>query len=148
MEKELGLQFTDVENVLKNSDFVSVHVPLIPQTRHLIDKKELEMMKETAFLINTSRGPVINEKALIQALKDGKIRGAGLDVWDPEPPSADNPLLKIDNVVTLPHIASASVETRTKMIDMAIENLNAILDGKIPPHLINKDVIKVRPPSS
>ncbi|MEE8322212.1 MAG: NAD(P)-dependent oxidoreductase [Candidatus Bathyarchaeia archaeon] len=148
MEKELGLQFTDVENVLKNSDFVSVHVPLIPQTRHLIDKKELEMMKETAFLINTSRGPVINEKALIQALKDGKIRGAGLDVWDPEPPSADNPLLKMDNVVTLPHIASASVETRTKMIDMAIENLNAILDGKIPPHLINKDVIKVRPPSS
>jgi glyoxylate reductase len=137
-----------VENVLKNSDFVSVHVPLIPQTRHLIDKKELEMMKETAFLINTSRGPVINEKALIQALKDGKIRGAGLDVWDPEPPSADNPLLKMDNVVTLPHIASASVETRTKMIDMAIENLNAILDGKIPPHLINKDVIKVRPPSS
>ena len=148
MEKELGLQFTDVENVLKNSDFVSVHVPLIPQTRHLIDKKELEMMKETAFLINTSRGPVINEKALIQALKDGKIRGAGLDVWDPEPPSADNPLLKMDNVVTLPHIASASVETRTKMINMAIENLNAILDGKIPPHLINKDVIKVRPPSS
>ncbi len=148
MEKELGLQFTDVENVLKNSDFVSVHVPLIPQTRHLIDKKELEMMKETAFLINTSRGPVINEKALIQALKDGKIRGAGLDVWDPEPPSANNPLLKMDNVVTLPHIASASVETRTKMIDMAIENLNAILDGKIPPHLINKDVIKVRPPSS
>ena len=145
MEKKWGLLFTTMENVLRESDFVSVHVPLIPQTRHLIGTNELEMMKDTAFLINTSRGPVIDEKALIQALIDGKIRGAGLDVWDPEPPSADNPLLEMDNVVALPHIASASIETRTKMIEMAVENLNSILDGRIPPHLVNKDVINVRP---
>jgi len=147
MEKEWGLLFTTMANVLRKSDFVSVHVPLIPQTRHLIGTNELEMMKDTAFLINTSRGPVLDEKALIQALKDGKICGAGLDVWDPEPPSADNPLLGMDNVVALPHIASASIETRTKMIDMAVENLNSILDGRIPPNLVNKDVINVRPPS-
>lgn len=106
------------------------------------------MMKETTFLVNTSRGPVINEKALIQALKEGKIRGAGLDVWDPEPPNVDNSFLEMDNVVILPHIASASVETRNKMIEMAIENLNSILKGKMPPNLVNKDMINVRPLSS
>ena len=134
-----------METVLRESDFVSFHVPLLPQTRNMISTNELEIMKDTAFLINTSRGPVINEKALIQALTDGKLRGAGLDVWDPEPPSPDNPLLSMDNVVALPHIASASIETRTKMIEMAVENLTSILAGRIPPHLVNKDVINVRP---
>jgi phosphoglycerate dehydrogenase-like enzyme len=96
-------------------------------------------------MINTSRGPVLDEKALIRALKDGKIRGAGLDVWDPEPPPADNPLLGMENVVALPHIASASIETRTKMIEMAVENITSILDGRLPPNLVNKDVVNVRP---
>lgn len=145
IEKELSLEFVPMERVLRESDFISVHVPLLPQTRHLVGEKEFGMMKETAFLINTSRGPVIDEKALVRALRGGKIRGAALDVWEPEPPHADNPLLKMDSVVALPHIASASVETRTRMVEMAIENLNAVLQGKIPPNLVNKDVIKVRP---
>jgi len=145
MEKKLGLHFVPLNEVLSRSDFVSVHVPLIPQTKHMISTNELDLMKESAFLINSSRGPVVDEKALITALKAGKIRGAGLDVWDPEPPSVDNPLLTMDNVVTLPHIASASVETRTRMIEMAIDNLKAILNGRIPPNLVNKEVISVRP---
>ena len=145
MEKKLGLHFVPLNEVLSRSDFVSVHVPLIPQTKHMISTNELDLMKESAFLINSSRGPVVDEKALITALKAGKICGAGLDVWDPEPPSVDNPLLTMDNVVTLPHIASASVETRTQMIEMAIDNLKAILNGRIPPNLVNKEVISVRP---
>jgi glyoxylate reductase len=145
MEKKLGLHFAPLNEVLSRSDFVSVHVPLIPQTKHMISTNELDLMKESAFLINSSRGPVVDEKALITALKAGKIRGAGLDVWDPEPPSVDNPLLTMDNVVTLPHIASASVETRTRMIEMAIDNLKAILNGRIPPNLVNEDVVSVRP---
>ena len=145
MEKKLGLSYVSLNEVLSRSDFVSVHVPLMPQTQHMIGQKEFDLMKESAFFINSSRGPVIDEKALINALKAGKIRGAGLDVWDPEPPSVDNPLLKMDNVVTLPHIASASVETRTRMIEMAINNLKAILNGRIPPNLVNKDVFNVRP---
>jgi len=145
MEKKLGLHFVPLNEVLSRSDFVSVHVPLIPQTKHMISTNELDLMKESAFLINSSRGPVVDEKALITALKAGKICGAGLDVWDPEPPSVDNPLLTMDNVVTLPHIASASVETRTRMIEMAIDNLKAILNGRIPPNLVNKEVISVRP---
>jgi len=148
VEKELGLAFLPLEVVLRESDFISVHVPLISETKHFVSEKELGMMKETAFLINTSRGPVIDEEALIKALKSGEIRGAALDVWDPEPPKIDNPLLKMDNVVALPHIASASVETRTRMIEMAIENLNAILRGKTPPNLVNRDVVKVRPLAS
>lgn len=145
LENELGLTFASMNEVLNKADYVTVHVPLLPQTHHLIGKKELELMKKNAFLINTSRGPVIDEKALIQALQKETIRGAGIDVWDPEPPNSDNPLLKMENVVALPHIASASVETRSRMIEMAIENLNSILGGKTPPNLVNKDVVKIRP---
>jgi len=145
METKLGLRFVPFNDVMSHSDFVSVHVPLIPQTKHMISTNELDLMKESAFLINSSRGPVVDEKALITALKAGKICGAGLDVWDPEPPRVDNPLLTMDNVVALPHIASASVETRTRMIEMAIDNLTAILNGRLPPNLVNEDVISVRP---
>lgn len=144
-ESEVGLTFAPLEDVLRESDYVSVHVPLIPQTRHLLGETEFALMKDSAFLLNTSRGPVIDEPALIHALQKGKIRGAGLDVWDPEPPDPHNPLLNMDNVLTLPHIASASIETRTTMIAMAIENLQAILTGKIPPNLVNKDVTNIRP---
>jgi glyoxylate reductase len=147
-EKQYGLTYASLDTLLQQSDYVTIHVPLLPQTRHLIGKRELDLMKETGFLINTSRGPVVNEKDLIEALQTEKIRGAGLDVWDPEPPQANNPLLAMDNVVVLPHIASASIETRSLMIQMAINNLKCILQGKIPPNLVNKDVINVRPLSS
>jgi glyoxylate reductase len=147
-EKQYGLTFTSLDRLLQQSDYVSIHVPLLPQTRHFISKRELDLMKDTAFLINTSRGPVVNEKDLIKALHADKIRGAGIDVWDPEPPQANNPLLAMDNVVVLPHIASASIETRSLMIQMAIDNLKCILQEKIPPNLVNKEVVNVRPLSS
>lgn len=140
-EQELGLKFVELEQLLKESDFVSIHVPLTPETKHLINEKTLGLMKKTAILVNTARGPVVDEKALYEALVSNKIAGAGLDVMDPEPPSMDNPLLKLDNVIILPHIASASVATRTKMAVMAAENCVAGLKGDVPPNLLNKQVI-------
>lgn len=145
LEKQLGVEYVEFETLLKRSDFVTLHVPLLPETYHLIGEKELRLMKKTAYLINTSRGPVVDEKALYKALKEGWIKGAGLDVHEKEPTDPDNPLLKLDNITVSPHIASASVETRTKMAVMAAENLVSVLDGKIPPNLVNKEVLKVRP---
>lgn len=140
-ENELGLRFVEMEQLLKEADFVSVHVPLTPETRQLINENTLGLMKETAILINTARGPVVDEEALFDALKNNKIAGAGLDVMDPEPPNKDNPLLKLDNVIIVPHIASASIATRTKMAVMAAQNCIAGLKGDIPPNLVNKQVI-------
>jgi len=139
LEKDLGIEYMDLETLLKQADFVTVHVPLLPQTHHLIGERELKMMKRTACLVNTSRGPVVDEKALYKALKEGWIWGAGLDVWEKEPVEMDNPLLKLDSVVVAPHIASASIETRTKMAVMAAENLISILEGKVPPNLVNPE---------
>jgi glyoxylate reductase len=104
-------------------------------------------MKKTAYLINNSRGPVVDEKALYEALKKGQIAGAGLDVFEQEPTPVDNPLLKLDNVVVAPHISSASLETRSKMAEMVAENLVAFFQGKKPPNLVNADVMKVKPAS-
>ncbi|MDK2877424.1 MAG: glyoxylate reductase [Thermoanaerobacteraceae bacterium] len=140
-EQELGLKFVELEQLLKESDFVSIHVPLTPETKHLINEKTLGFMKKTAILVNTARGPVVDEKALYEALVSNKIAGAGLDVMDPEPPNMDNPLLKLDNVIILPHIASASIATRTKMAVMAAENCVAGLKGEVPPNLLNKQVL-------
>ncbi len=141
-EKELGLEYVDLETLLRQSDFISLHVPLTPDTRHLINERTLSLMKETAILINTARGPVVDEKALYEALADKRIAAAGLDVLDPEPPKMDNPLLKLDNVTILPHIASASVATRTKMATIAATNLVAGLKGETPPNLLNKEVLR------
>jgi len=146
-EKELGAEYVDLETLLRESDFVTIHVPLTPETRHLINEERLKMMKRTACLINTSRGPVVDEKALYKALKEGWIWAAGLDVWEEEPTSVDNPLLKLENVTASPHIASASIATRTRMAIMAVENMIAILEGRVPPNLVNKEVLKIRPPS-
>jgi len=146
-ERELGAEYVDLETLLRESDFVTIHVPLTPETRHLINEERLKMMKRTACLINTSRGPVVDEKALYKALKEGWIWAAGLDVWEEEPTSVDNPLLELENVTASPHIASASIATRTKMAIMAVENMTAILEGRVPPNLVNKEVLKVRPPS-
>lgn len=141
-EKELGVQYADMDEVLRESDFISLHVPLTEGTKHLINKESLKKMKKNAVLINTARGPVVKEDDLYEALINGTIWGAGLDVMDPEPPEKDNPLFKLDNVVLLPHIASASIATRNKMAEIAADNMLAGLKGKEPPNLVNKRVIK------
>jgi glyoxylate reductase len=146
VEKELGAQRVDLETLLRESDFVSVHVPLTKETYHLIDEEKLRLMKKTAYLINNSRGPVIDEKALYKALKEGWIAGAALDVFEQEPTPVDNPLLKLDNVVVAPHISSASYETRSRMAEMVAENLIAFFEGRIPPNLVNPEVINVKLP--
>ncbi len=112
----------------------------------MIGERELKMMKPTAILINTARGPVIDEKALVKALKEGWIAGAGLDVFNEEPLPKDHPLTKLENVVLAPHIGSAARETRTKMAVLVAENLIAFYKGEIPPTLVNKEVVKIKPP--
>ncbi|MGB9675968.1 MAG: glyoxylate reductase [Candidatus Bathyarchaeales archaeon] len=145
MEKELGAKRVDLDTLLRESDFVSIHVPLMKETYHLINAEKLKLMKKTAYLINNARGPIVDEKALYEALKEGRIAGAGLDVFEQEPTPVDNPLLKLDNVVVAPHISSASYETRSRMAEMVAENLVAFFEGKTPPNLVNPDVVKVRP---
>ena len=146
LERELGAEFADLDRLLEESDYVSLHVPLTPETYHLIGEEQLRKMKPTAFLINTARGKVVDQKALYRALKEGWIAGAGLDVFEQEPIPPDDPLLKLDNVVLAPHAASASHETRSRMAEMVAENLIAFLNGKVPPNLVNKEVVNVRPP--
>ena len=145
MEKDFGARKVDLDTLLRESDFVSVHVPLMKETHHLINAEKLNLMKKTAYLINNARGPVVDEKALHEALRKGQIAGAGLDVFEQEPTPMDNPLLKLDSIVVAPHISSASLETRAKMSEMVAENLVAFFEGKKPPNLINPDVTKTRP---
>lgn len=130
-EKEFGAEFVSVQELLKQADFVSVHVPLLDSTRHLINKDSLVLMKPTAILVNTSRGPVIDESALVDALKHKTIRGAGLDVFENEPALAEG-LAELSNVVLTPHIASATEETRNKMAEIAADNIIAVLNGGDP----------------
>jgi glyoxylate reductase len=144
-EEELGVTYRSLEEVLRESDYITLHVPLTKETFHLIGRRELSMMKRGAYLINTSRGAVIDEKELYRALKEGVIAGAALDVFEKEPIDPENPLLTLDNVVLAPHIASASVETRTKMAVTAARNLVAVLVGEEPPNLVNPEVKKIRP---
>ena len=145
MEKDLGAKRVDLDTLFKESDYVSVHVPLMKETYHLVNEEKLKLMKKTAYLINNSRGPVVDEKALYQALKEGGIAGVGLDVFEQEPTPMDNPLLKLDNVVVAPHISSASYETRSRMAEMVADNLVAFFEGRKPPNLVNPDVMKIRP---
>ena len=144
-KKELNIECRTLEKLLQSSDFVSMHVPLTPETRHMISEKQLRVMKPTAYLVNTSRGPVVDEKALYKALKESWIAGAALDVHEKEPTNPDNPLLNLDNIIVTPHIASASVETRTKMAVIAATNCAAVLRGEEPPNLVNPEVKKVKP---
>jgi glyoxylate reductase len=140
VEKELKAEFRDMNTLLGESDFISVHVPLLPETRGLFDAAKFHRMKPTAFLVNTSRGPVVDEAALVAALEEQKIAGAGLDVYENEP--FIHPGLKRANVVLAPHIASASLETRTKMACIAAENVTAIFKGQRPPNMLNPEVLK------
>jgi len=140
IERELGATRVDLTALLQEADFVSLHVPLTAQTRHLISAEQLARMKPTAVLVNTSRGPVVDEASLAAALKQGVIFAAGLDVFEDEP--AVNPaLLELDNVVLAPHIASGSVRTRSEMSAMAVRNLLAGLRGEHPPNLLNPEVL-------
>lgn len=145
LEKEVSAKRVDLETLLKESDFVSIHVSLTKETHHLMDAKRLRLMKKTAYLINTSRGPVVDEVALYDALCQGVIAGVGLDVFENEPAHLSNPLLKLQNVVIAPHISSASEQTRAKMAEMAAENLIAFFEGKKPPNLVNPQVLQTRP---
>jgi glyoxylate reductase len=135
LEKKLGARKVGFEELLSNSDFISLHVALMPETRHLIGKRQFELMKPTAVLINTARGPIIDEQALIEALKTRKIAAAGLDVYENEPKLTPG-LADLENIVICPHTASATVETRTRMAVMAAENLLAVLAGKEPPNAV------------
>ena len=136
-EKETGAKFSTLNQLIKKSDFISIHTPLTKETYHLIDKKEFEMMKDGAILINTARGEIINEKELVNALKSGKLFSAGLDVYEFEPKITKD-LLKMKNVVLLPHIGSATFETRIKMAELAAKNIVNVLKGKKPITPVNK----------
>ncbi|RLF77830.1 D-glycerate dehydrogenase, partial [Thermococci archaeon] len=139
LEKELNAKKVELDQLLRESDFVSLHVPLVPSTHHLISEKQLKIMKETAVLINTSRGPVIDENALIKALKEKWIFGAGLDVYENEPIIPEE-LKKLDNVVLQPHSASATFSSRSGMAVIAAKNMLAGLRGDIPPNCVNLEV--------
>jgi glyoxylate reductase len=139
LEKELGARKVDFDQLLEESDFISIHVPLLPQTHHLFNATAFKKMRKTAYLINTARGPVINEAHLVQALKTREIAGAALDVYEFEPKVADG-LVGLDNVVTTAHTASATVSSRTNMALLAAQNLLAMLDGKRPPTCLNPEI--------
>lgn len=133
-EEELGIEYVDMEQLLRDSDFVTLHVPLTDETTHMIGKVELELMKSTAILVNIARGPVVDHYALHDALAAGQIAGAALDVTEPEPLNTDHPLLSLDNVIIAPHLGSATIQTRMKMATMAMENLLAGLKGEQLPY--------------
>jgi glyoxylate reductase len=142
LEREHGYRYVDMDGLLAQSDFVTVHVDLNPQTRHLFSTDAFKKMKKTAYLINAARGPIVDTDALYEALKSGEIAGAGLDVTDPEPIPADHPILELDNAVICPHIASASLQTRTKMAILAADNIVAVLAGERPKTPVNPDVLE------
>jgi len=141
-EKQLGIQYTDLEKLLSEADFITIHTNLTKDTHHLIGAKQFDAMKRTGILVNTSRGPIVDNMALYEALRSKKIAYAALDVTEPEPLPADHPLLTLDNVIVVPHIASASVASRTKMGLMAADNLIAGLKGEMLPNPVNPEVLK------
>ena len=140
VRQALQAEYRDMNSLLAESDFISLHVPLLPETRGLFDAPKFYRMKPTAFLINTARGPVVDEAALVAALESKKIAGAALDVYENEP--FIHPGLKRPNVVLAPHLASASTETRTKMAVMAANNVAALFKGQMPPNMLNPSVLK------
>lgn len=136
-ERDFGARRVELDELLRESDFVTLHTPLLPETTKLIGARELALMKPTAMLINTARGPVVDQRALYEALRDGVIAAAGLDVFEVEPVPLDEPLLQLENVVVLPHIGSASIATRTRMSVIAADNLIAGLKGEPLPYPVN-----------
>jgi len=139
IEQQHQLQFMPLRDLLQTSDFVTLHVPLTPETFHLLGAEQLRLMKKSAFLINASRGPVVDEKAIVEALRVGTIAGAGLDVFEAEPQVSPE-LLAMDNVLLLPHVGSATDETREKMVQTAVNNILAVIRREIPPNILNPEI--------
>src|SRR5262245_39953431 len=139
-EREAGLTFVPLDELLRESDFVSLHQPLNATTRHQIAARELGLMKKTAFLINTARGAIVDEAALVRALKGKKIAGAGLDVFEHEP-KVSSELKKMKNVVIVPHLGSATTEVREEMAGIVVDNILALLEGRRPPNCVNPEVL-------
>ncbi|MDZ8189175.1 MAG: D-glycerate dehydrogenase [Nostoc sp. ChiSLP02] len=140
LEQKLGVEFTNFESLLQASDFVTIHTPLSPETDNLFAENEFALMKKSAIVINTARGAIINPNALYKALSSGEIAAAAIDVTQPEPIPTDSPLLTLDNLIITPHIGSASLQTREKMANMAIDNLIAGLKGERLPHCVNPEI--------
>ncbi len=136
IEEQYGITYVTFEELLREADIISVHVPLLPTTKGILSTKQFEMMKKSAIVVNTSRGPVIDQKALTEALKSGKIAGAALDVFEVEPAPLTEELLKLGNVIVTPHMASATWETRRKMADRCAESIKAFLESKRPPFTV------------
>ena len=141
-EREAGLIYVPFDQLLAESDFVSVHAPLTAETRHLVGERELRLMKPTAFLINTARGPIVDEQALVRALTERRIAGAGLDVFENEP-RVEPALLTMQNVVLTPHLGSAVKELREEMANMVVDNIMAVLEGRRPPNCYNPEIYAV-----
>lgn len=145
-ERELGAERRPLDQLLADSDFVSIHVPLTAETRHMFGEAQFRLMKPTAIFVNTARGGVVDQDALVAALREGFIAGAGLDVTDPEPLPLSHPLFALPNVVITPHIASASVTTRSRMAEMAARNIIAVLAAEEPPNPVNRPASVRRKP--
>ncbi len=141
VEKELSVTYVDVDTLFKESDFLSIHLSLNKNTVNFVDSAKLSMMKKSSILINTSRGPVVNESDMVEALKSKRIRSAGLDVFSTEPLNIDNPLISLSDIVLMPHLSSATLETRSKMSELAANNLLLVLQGKEPITIVNPDVV-------
>jgi glyoxylate reductase len=139
-EREAGLTFVPLDQLLRESDFVSLHSPLNAQTRHQIGTRELGLMKKSAFIINTARGPIIDEAALVRALKGRKIAGAGLDVFEHEP-KVHAELKRLKNVILNPHLGSATRDVREEMANIVVDNIEALLGGRMPPNCVNPQVL-------
>jgi glyoxylate reductase len=143
-EREIGMEFVPLERLLQEADFVSLHPPFNAETRHMISDKEFALMKPTAFIVNTARGALIDEKALVRALKKKQIAGAGLDVFEHEPKLP--PALKaMKNVVLTPHLGSAVMEIREQMANIVVDNIQALIDGRTPPNCVNPQVLSSKP---
>lgn len=138
-EAELGVEYRSLDDLLRESDFVSIKASLSPETVHLISHRELGLMRPTAFLINTARGPIVDEKALVQALEEKRIAGAALDVYEKEP-MVEPGLINLPNVVLTPHIGSAARDTRERIAAIVIENISAVIEGRRPPNLYNPEI--------
>jgi D-3-phosphoglycerate dehydrogenase len=141
--RKLGVELTSLEDLLGRSDYVSLHCPLTAETRHLIGKSQLELMKPSAFLINMARGPVVDQPALYQALVKGMIAGAALDVFEQEPPQVDDPLFQLENVIFTPHSSSWSAESERQVRQDAAHNVVTVLQGKVPRYVVNRKALQL-----
>jgi lactate dehydrogenase-like 2-hydroxyacid dehydrogenase len=140
-EAELGLQWRELDDLLRESDYVSINIALSEETRGLIGEREIGLMKADGVLVNTARGPIVDQDALFRALVENRIGGAALDVFAEEPLRTDHPLLALENVVVSPHVGSATFETRARMTDLAVDNLLAFFRGEEPPAPVNPEVL-------